>query len=256
MRSYKDTGYIIKVRQLREADKLVVLFTKDKGRIETVAKGASRLLSRKSSSIDLLNRVTVNLYQGKQLDVITEIALEDDYASVKQDLAGISQVFYILELLDVFTRYLPEHDTLFAMLEDFLQLFTDKSTRITLLRSFELKLLDIFGFGPDLYHCLHSGSDLKPGERRVSASSGQAGYLRLEALPNKPRSPVLIGDDIVKVQRYLLHEDLGSARHLAITQNQQNTLQSVQRNWMQGILERSLKSMNFIDEINARHAQA
>ena len=80
MKSYSTEGFIIQMRQLREADRLIVLYTKDFGRVESVAKGASRLLSRKSGSLDLLNLGKFSFHKTKGLDILTEVALLDDFS--------------------------------------------------------------------------------------------------------------------------------------------------------------------------------
>lgn len=252
MKLYKDECFVLKSSKLGDADKLVVLFSKNNGRIDAIAKGAAKILSRIAGSLDTLNKINAQFYKGKNLDTLTEITLIDDYAEIKKDLHTIADIFYLLELILSFTKYLDDSESLYKMFSKFLDIFRENSDKGSILiRSLELQLLAQLGFGPILDTCLHSGRRIVEGDKRVAASGGYVGYLLLNEIHSQnDYSTTTIPDNILKIQKFLLSNDLEDALQLRVTKIQENTLKSVHRIWLQGILEQRLKSMTFIDQIN------
>src|SRR3990172_9652373 len=100
MKSFTDQGIVLKIIELQEASKLVAVWCKRFGKIITIAKGAGKILSRKGSSLDLLNLGKFSLHQGKTYTLIIEVELQNDYHTLKEDLKNISNIFYLLDLLN------------------------------------------------------------------------------------------------------------------------------------------------------------
>jgi len=254
MKSYKDRGIIIKIRQLAEADRLVVIYGEKFGRIEAVAKGVSKLLSRKRGSIDLLNYAEFALHSTRGLDIITEASLLDDFAALKQDLYSVSQIFYILELLDKLLISSESEDTVSALLLEFLPLLQDENTRRDfLISAFEVKLLNLLGFGPILDSCLHCGKEHLPNEKRIAAASGQAGYLCDKHFAGDRYQNLFVPDTMLKLQRFMLVEGLQSLRQIRYDQLLLKRLKSIQRTWIEGVIEKNLKSTAFLDKLDVRY---
>ena len=151
MRSYRDQGIIISIRQFKEADKLYVIIGEKHSRIEAIAKGAGKTLSRKGGMLDLFNYCKFSFHKTKGIDLMIEADLIDDYAEVKTNLAQISELFYLAEILN---HFLIEDDDSGTVLTDLLaflnELKANPEIRDLLIVAFELKLLNNTGFLPEL----------------------------------------------------------------------------------------------------------
>ncbi|MCA9384000.1 DNA repair protein RecO, partial [Candidatus Dojkabacteria bacterium] len=123
MKSYKDKGIIIKIKQFKESDKLVIILGEEYGRIEAVAKGAGKLLSKKTGSIDLLNLASFSFHKTKGIDLLLEAELLDDYSDIKSSLGSISEIFYLLEIIDKFMLGEGGDNEFYQDLTWFLQMF-------------------------------------------------------------------------------------------------------------------------------------
>lgn len=147
---YKQQAIIIKLRDLGEADKIVVLLGKDKGRIECVAKGVRKPTSRKSAQTDLANLGNFSLATGKTLDVITEIKLINSFPKIKASIIKTAATYYVLQLIDQFYQDENQGEEIFDSLENTIEtleeLDEDYKKIITVLLCFQTKLLKLSGF--------------------------------------------------------------------------------------------------------------
>mgnify|MGYP001236445036 CR=1 FL=1 len=238
MKTYKDIGFIIKIKQFPESDKLVVILGKKKGVIESVAKGASKSTSKKVSSIDLLNLVTATFYETKGIDLLKEIQLVKDFSTLKQNKIVVNKLLYILELIDKISVLTDYELNAFHLLENFMNLADVYPEHIDiLLRVFELKLLKISGYAPEFYVYLDSNNKIQLKEKRV-VSTGQG----LGFVTNRHSKDNLISDKILKIQRYLTENDMTLAVKMIITDEELKTLDSINRQWIGIVIEKRLKS--------------
>jgi DNA repair protein RecO (recombination protein O) len=77
--SYRDTGVVLRVQKLGEADRVVTLLTQRHGKVRAVAKGVRRTRSRWGARLEPFNHVDVQLYPGRSLDVVTQAQTVDAF---------------------------------------------------------------------------------------------------------------------------------------------------------------------------------
>src|ERR1044072_6260659 len=101
MALYRDTGVVLRVQKLGEADRIVTILTRRHGKFRAVAKGVRRTRSRWGARLEPFNHVDVQCYTGRSLDVITQAQTVDafgagivgDYARSTAALAGLEAVW-------------------------------------------------------------------------------------------------------------------------------------------------------------------
>ncbi len=72
MSLYRDTGVVLRTYKLGEADRIVVLLTADHGKVRAVAKGVRKTKSRFGGRLEPLNHVSLLLYEGRELDIVSQ----------------------------------------------------------------------------------------------------------------------------------------------------------------------------------------
>ncbi|MBA0126227.1 DNA repair protein RecO [Haloechinothrix sp. YIM 98757] len=78
---YRDTGVVLRVHKLGEADRIITLLTKKHGKVRAVAKGVRRTTSRFGARLEPFGHVDVQFYPGRTLDVITQVQTVDTVAA-------------------------------------------------------------------------------------------------------------------------------------------------------------------------------
>lgn len=115
MRNSTVSAIVLKRSNFSEADKIMTLFTKERGKVKVLAKGVRRIKSRRASHLELFNYLNVVLHQGKNFDFVTEAKAVEQYSFSKKDLEKTGYLFYLSEVLD---QILPEEQAHPDIFED------------------------------------------------------------------------------------------------------------------------------------------
>ena|SRR3990167_44259 len=145
MRGFKTEGIILKRRNFGEADRILTVFTLQKGKISVIAKGVRRITSRRAGNVELLNRVIMFLYQGQGMPILTEAEGIESFENLKSDLVLSTVAFHIIELVDKLTAENQENRVLYEHLVNVLKRL-EINPRQIFIRAFEVKILSNLGF--------------------------------------------------------------------------------------------------------------
>lgn len=162
----KSEGLILRVTDFSETSRIVVLFTRDFGKLSALAKGGRRLKGPFESSLDLLARCRIVFIRKTTatLDLLTEAQLVTRFRPAERDLTCLYAGYYVAELLLALTEdYDPApilYDAAAAALQEF---ETSEGVRLATLR-FELVLLREIGQLPDFETCAGCGAPLTEGQ--------------------------------------------------------------------------------------------
>lgn len=145
MHGFRVEGIILKRRNLGEADRILTVFSHQKGKIQVLAKGVRRITSRRSGNVELLNRSLMYLHQAKSFLILTEASVLDTYQKLKEDLKLSTYAFHIIELVDKLTAEGQPNELLYEHLVRVLQKLS-RNPRQIFIRAFEVKILSNLGF--------------------------------------------------------------------------------------------------------------
>ncbi|MFL6145540.1 MAG: DNA repair protein RecO [Labedaea sp.] len=81
MSLYRDTGVVLRVQKLGEADRIITLLTQRHGKVRAVAKGVRRTTSRFGARVEPFAHVDVQFYTGRSLDIITQVQTLDAFGA-------------------------------------------------------------------------------------------------------------------------------------------------------------------------------
>jgi DNA repair protein RecO (recombination protein O) len=146
-RSYRTTGIVLRQLNLGEADRLLTLYTQDRGKLRLTAKGIRKSKSRKVGSLELFNLVEVLVAQGKNLGLITEAGVLENFNQWRRNLIKVAVAHYFCELVDRLTPEEQSNEKIFDLLKESLSALIEIDNLKNLVRQFEENLLDELGFG-------------------------------------------------------------------------------------------------------------
>jgi DNA repair protein RecO (recombination protein O) len=151
---------ILKTYNLAEADKIVLLFTRDHGIVRGVAKGAKRLKSRFGSGLEPLTVVRVTYFQKEVLELVSiqNIELLESNFIAASNPEFLEKFAY---LIDILGASVPPHDpneTLYRMVRAVIKTATENPSVLELVVFyFEVWLLRLTGYLPNWTKCKHCG---------------------------------------------------------------------------------------------------
>jgi DNA repair protein RecO (recombination protein O) len=141
---------------LGESDKVLTLFSLERGLTKAVAKGARKPGAKIAGRADVLNVNRLMLATGRSLDIITQAEGVETFPSLRRDLNRLAYGLYYAELTSQFGQGLSEEsDIYFEKLCEALRLQAEGHVDGALLcLEFELFVLDLMGYRPELDCCV------------------------------------------------------------------------------------------------------
>jgi DNA repair protein RecO (recombination protein O) len=251
-RYYQTEAIIIKKIKLGEADRILTLYTPDYGKIEGVAKGVRRPKSKMAGHLELLTYTQIRLARGRNLDTIIGSQTIDSFMSLKDDLWLTSYGLYAAELVNQFTVERQANAPVFHLLiETLRQLSLAENSELTL-RYFEIHLLEMVGYRPQLQECVACRVELQPLSNAFCSSAG--GIL----CPNckfEHSSSFPISVDALKVLRLLQRSDLPVVSRLKISIELSQELKATLGIYIRYLLEKEVKSAAWLDTLRDQIGQ-
>ena len=177
-RSYRTEAVVLRSLRLGEADRILHLYTRERGRVGVVAKGIRKTKSRFGARLEPLSHVEVMLHQGAgELQTVTGVELLHSHRAAREDGYRLGVGLIGLEaMLRLFTEQ-EANERAFLAVTRFLELLDEMPGRDTppavdpLALSFQLKLLWLSGYLPHMTSCAECGGD----ERLVGYSPRSGG---------------------------------------------------------------------------------
>ncbi len=162
-RTYKTQAIVLRSLRFSEADRILHLYTSDRGRIGAIAKGVRKTKSRFGARLEPLSHVELMLHEGSgELQTITGVELLRSHHTVRESIYRLNAGLIGAEaMLRLFGE--PEaNERAFTALARFLDLLDEASDGERpeldpLVLSFQLKLLWLAGYLPHLTTCVECG---------------------------------------------------------------------------------------------------
>jgi len=246
-RLYRVEAIVLKRTDHGEADRLLTLFTPDRGKLRVNAKGARKPSSRKSGHVELFTHVDLLIAKGQHLDVITQADTLESFIPLRDNLERVSYAYYLVELVDKFSEEGSENPPVFDLLVHALGWLSESATNPDLLaRFFELRFLQYVGYRPQLFQCLHCGNPIEPVENYFSAEAG--GVLE-PACAHTQHDAQPISLNALKVLRYLQTREWETVRRLRLALPVLTEVEHLMQRYIAYHLERELKSIEFLHQL-------
>ncbi|MBV8170571.1 MAG: DNA repair protein RecO [Candidatus Eremiobacteraeota bacterium] len=188
MRSYAVEAVVLRLRPLGEADRIVTLFSRERGKLHAVAKGSRRPGSRFGARLDFFSLVALELHKGRSLDVVTgarAVVRAHDAGTVSTtafwarlvEPQTFALASYAAEVIDALSEPDMAVPDLFDLLCELRDAIAVGVAAAVLAPALDLRLLAAFGLAPELDACARCGSPLgnRPlagGRARLAPGSG------------------------------------------------------------------------------------
>ena len=148
MKNYSSEGIVLARKNYGEADRILILFTKQFGKVPVIAKGVRKLKSRKRGSIEVFSWIKFSAARTKGLDLVTEVELLDSFADVRENLGKVSLAYYFLEVVGRVSQEREVNEEVFEVLGSHLNELRKSRNLKKLRASFIYSVLTALGFWP------------------------------------------------------------------------------------------------------------
>ncbi len=215
-RSTTTEAVVLRSFRLGEADRVLHLYTHDRGRVGAVAKGVRKTKSRFGARLEPLSHTELVLHQGRgELETVTGASLVRSHDRARTEPYRLQVGLIGLEaMLRLFTEQ-ERNERAFTALTRFLDVLDElvprpgsKAALEPLVLSFQLKLLWVSGYAPQLDSCVECGS-AGPLVLFRAASGGAT-------CPDCDAGGITLTAEGIHGMRLLLHSPLADAPQLGL----------------------------------------
>jgi DNA repair protein RecO (recombination protein O) len=171
--SVKTEGVVLRSIRYAEADRILHVYTPERGRISAIAKGVRRTKSRFGGRLEPFFRLRLVLHEGRSdLMTVTGAETVEAYARLRTDGGAIDTAARACDAVSRLFEAADPHPAVYHLLCNELALLDGEPARATVANqlAFRLKLLIAAGFAPQLAACASCGE-----REHLVGFSGEAG---------------------------------------------------------------------------------
>ena len=165
----KSRAIVIRKQNLGESDKIITFYTPYFGKVRAVARGVRKSRSRLGGSIELLNYGELVFFERpeKDLHIINSFDILDTFNKMRNSLTKTTYCFYVAELVGLIVSENNANPRIFQLLLQVLQTMSNVDNTELLIHAFELRLLTLAGYKPELDFCVVCNNLINLRDRRV-----------------------------------------------------------------------------------------
>ncbi len=248
MATIKTSGIVIRKVNVGEADRILTVLTRDRGKIRVVAKGVRRPKAKLAGFTDMFHYNDFVLAEGRNLDIVTSAVTVERFIKDGMDLERIGLMYYLCELVNRLIEETAEVPGSFELLRETFNYIKNHEVHPTIIKSyFEMKMLSFLGFAPQLHKCVGSGVELN-GNDDLSFSVRLGGVLQGDARTKddfaRPISP-----NTLKFLRVLQQVPLEEVLKIKASQEIVEQTSSITSDFVEYVMEGRAKSLAVMGEL-------
>jgi len=246
-RSFRLEAVVLRHADWGEADRLLTLYTRERGKVRAIAKGVRKIKSRKAGHLEPFTRVTLQLARGRDLLIVTDADTIDAYQPLREDLIKTGYASYLVELLDRFTyEEESENYNIFRLLTESLSRVANEPDPWLAIRYYEVHLLDHLGFRPQLFECANCREEIEAVDQFFSAAQGGVLCPRCGAsLPGVWNVSV----EALKYLRHFQRSSYAETQRARPSPQVRDEVEALMQHYVTYLLERGLNTPKFLRQV-------
>jgi len=241
-RLYRVEAIVLRQQDYGEADRILTLLTAG-GKVTALARGIRRTTSHKAGQLGLFAQANLMLARGRNMETVTQAENLEQHEGLHGDLLRFTYASYLAELCDRFAQ--PEEDSqaLYDLLSAGLRWMAEESQLWIWARYFEMRLLELSGYGPELRTCVRCERAVEALDNYFAVAEG--GIVCARCGPgDPPAATISLGAQ--KVLRYLAGHDPDQVARLRLRAATARELEALLWHYLEYTLERELQSTQFL----------
>lgn len=237
-------GLVIRDFNVGEADRILTILTRKLGVIRASARGARRMKNGVSAGTQLLCHTDFTFYHGRKIYMIDEATPSTLFMGVRMDLEKLALAQYFCELEEALAPK-GEEASLFLrlILNAFALLETEKKPALQIKAAFEMRLLSISGYMPDLIACAGCGVYEDDCMYLMPLSGVIFCHSCAQKQQDKLRIP--LSHSVLAAMRHVIYADFDRLFAFALSEASLKNFSHAAEQYLLHTLERSFNTLSF-----------
>lgn len=159
-KNYVTEAINLKNYPLNDNDSIVVMFSKTKGLMKAIAKGAKRPKSKLGARVQMFIANKLMLNEGRNFDNIAEATSLNTFSKIRNDIDKLTYAMYVSECVNSFCskqfnqdeNYAEIYNLIYSVYNKIAECKTKEQVILSVLK-FQIKFMNILGWGIDFENC-------------------------------------------------------------------------------------------------------
>lgn len=250
-------GLVIRTVDVREADRLVVIFTEEMGIVTALARSARAFKSKKFAATIQFCYSNFWLYRRGDYYYIKEVELIESFFDIRYSVEGFALAGYIAEVLSDITTAEADKELLRLSLNSLYAIASGKYPLQKIKAAFEIRTASIIGFMPDLISCVSCSEkegvfyfDIMGGFLQCASCKQKAEKTQSEDyLPHEARIVCILSPGAKYALEYCIHSPLQKILSFSVSDEDMDIFSRAAEQYVLNQFERSYKTLDFYNEV-------
>ena len=239
-------GLVLREQQIGERDKLITVLTKENGLISAYASGAMTIKSKKGAATSTLVYSSFTIKQKGDNFTVLEATPIKLFFKTSADIEALALSQYFCELCLTCAPYQDSCDEILRLLLNSLYYLTEKGINIFQLKAiFELRLMTIIGFMPDLLVCRNCSAF----EKDIMFFDTNEGQLFCDSCEEYRQGFAVINRTLLTSLRHIVLSDIKKLFLFKIPDDAAKALSQITERYLINKIEHKLKTLNFFNSL-------
>lgn len=250
-------GLVIRTVDIKESDRLLVIFTEEMGAVTALARGARSLKSRKMSSTMQFCYSSFLLFKRDDKYTVKEAELIESFFGVRESLDALALAAYIAEVLSDVTTAECDRDLLRLSLNS-LYAISEKTYPLAIIKAaFEIRAASVLGFMPDVTSCTACGRrdgefffDIMGGYIECPVCRRRRAEVYIPDAEDRERRIVrILSDGARRALEYCIHCPIERIFSFRLADEDTRLFVAAAEEYLINQLERSFKTLDFYNQV-------
>ncbi len=239
------TGIVLTAMPIGEYDKRLVILTKERGKITAFAKGARKPSSAFLACSQPFSFGDFTLYEGRTSYNVMSVEVLNYFGELRSDMEACYYGMYFLEFSDYFTRENEDSTRVLKLLYQSLRALTKGAiTKKLIRRIFELRMLELNGWAPQVFECVKCNS-----ETGLDYFQTEAGGIVCSTCRKQMNRVIPISGGTIYTLQYILTSSIEKLYTFTITNEIMNELDKCIEDYRKAYIDKKMKSLDLLEKL-------
>jgi len=244
----KTKGIVVKEQGIGEADKIITIFSRNRGRITALVKGGKRSRSSFTAASQILCYADYVLFSGKEMYSVNSCEVIEPFYEIRNDMVKLTYAAHFMDIVLEIIQENQQSPKLLKLLLNTLHMLakTDKDPRL-LSAIFELRSLTIAGFAPHVTNCMVCGREQI---KNYSFSFSNCGFIcDSEECKSKDALAIELSSGASRAMQHIVLSRMENLFGFGLSDQVLDELCRISRRYLKERLERDFVKLDFLKNI-------
>ena len=243
--NYRTEAIVLGTRNWGEADKVALLFTRERGPVTAAAFGCRRPRSRMAAAVQMFSCIDAELSEGQRMDTLRQCSLISRYRRMEEDLAAMAYGSFVAELAwELMPEQVPD-ESVYALLLEAFSALEQRNPRVAALAA-AYQILSHSGMQPSYENCVRCGREIA-GDAFFHLNEG--GAVCRDCSASSRGDGIPYGEGLRGFLLALMSFDWREGTRLGVRREELLQAESILLGTIRRILGRPLKSVRFLAKL-------